>query len=194
MGGKRRYTGQSGLACVWAIILEEQPLRGLDTVQRSRVLDIRAGNRTACSPAYQAVNKTRWAPAAGPGSERPEHLLQEEQRGASIRGPAGPLRDDAGFNVLHVSLALCWTKCGAGVRSSKSVSKRRQRRLSSSSLGTILLEERKGGQRVVKLRSIWLMVAPAAGREGDRSCAAAQGRHSFCSQNRSTTTVLLMEE
>lgn len=29
--------------------LEEQPLRGLDTVQRSRVLDIRAGNRTAWS-------------------------------------------------------------------------------------------------------------------------------------------------
>lgn len=29
--------------------LEEQPLRGLDTVQRSRVLDMRAGNRTAWS-------------------------------------------------------------------------------------------------------------------------------------------------
>lgn len=40
--------------------LEARPLRSFDTVQRSRVLDIRAGNRTACSLAYQAVNKTRW--------------------------------------------------------------------------------------------------------------------------------------
>ena len=51
--------------------LEERPLRGLDTVQRSRVLDMRAGNRTAWVPAYQAVNKTRWDTAVEPGAPFP---------------------------------------------------------------------------------------------------------------------------
>lgn len=62
--GQRRYTDRSGPAAFGAHYFEARPLRGLDTVQRGRVLDARAGNRTACSLAYQAVNKTRWDPAA----------------------------------------------------------------------------------------------------------------------------------
>lgn len=46
-GGAQVRTGQ-GWLCL-GHYLEARPLRGLDTVQRSRVLDMRAGNRTACS-------------------------------------------------------------------------------------------------------------------------------------------------
>lgn len=63
--------------------------------------------------------------------------------------------------------------------------------MSSSSLGTIILEERKGGAQGGGAMQHLALVAPAAGREGDRSSAAAQGRHTFCSQNRSTTIFLL---
>lgn len=57
---QRRYTGSVRTGCVSGHYLDERPLRGLGTVQRSRVLDIRAGNGTARPGAYQAVNKTRW--------------------------------------------------------------------------------------------------------------------------------------
>ncbi|KAJ4946894.1 hypothetical protein JOQ06_008937 [Pogonophryne albipinna] len=75
--------------------LEGQPLRGLDTVQRSRVLDIRVGNSTAWSllirlsikrDGIQRSSQSLTSPRFNKhGSKRPEHLLQEEQR-EMIRG------------------------------------------------------------------------------------------------------------
>lgn len=71
--GQRRYTARSGPPVFGAHYFEARPLRGLDTVQRGRVLDARAGNRTARSLAYQAVNKTEMG-SSGRGQVLPACL------------------------------------------------------------------------------------------------------------------------
>lgn len=71
--GQRRYTARSGQPVFGAHYFEARPLRGLDTVQRGRVLEARAGNRTARSLAYQAVNKTEMG-SSGRGQVLPACL------------------------------------------------------------------------------------------------------------------------
>lgn len=63
--------------------LEAQPLRGLDTVQRSRVLDMRAGNRTACSLLIRLSIKRDGYTAVEPGAPFPfphSRALQKQIR------------------------------------------------------------------------------------------------------------------
>lgn len=63
--------------------LEAQPLRGLDTVQRSRVLDMRAGNRTAWSLLIRLSIKRDGYTAVEPGAPFPfphSRALQKQIR------------------------------------------------------------------------------------------------------------------
>lgn len=63
--------------------LEAQPLRGLDTVQRSRVLDMRAGNRTAWSLLISLSIKRDGYTAVEPGAPFPfphSRALQKQIR------------------------------------------------------------------------------------------------------------------
>lgn len=63
--------------------LEAQPLRGLDTVQRSRVLDMRAGNRTAWSLLIRLSIKGDGYTAVEPGAPFPfphSRALQKQIR------------------------------------------------------------------------------------------------------------------
>lgn len=59
--------------------------------------------------------------------------------------------------------------------------------MSSSSLGTILLEAGVGGQRVVGLRSIWLRSLQLQGETGTGAARPPRGGTLSCSQSSAAT-------
>lgn len=63
--------------------------------------------------------------------------------------------------------------------------------MSSSSLGTILLEKGEGGQRVVKLRSIWHWKLQLQGETG--TGATLRPRGGTAAKNRSTVILFCWE-